>query len=88
MSLGSSAISARVEGTSLKVGEKQGREGSCNGVIARAGEGVGREERGLSSHYRGVVDRGGVVRGQRNQEVLHVSLQLGVLTPNSFFNVT
>lgn len=52
------------EGTSLKVGEKRGREGSSNGVIARAGEEVGREERGLSSHYRG-VDRGGVARGRR-----------------------
>lgn len=55
-------------------------------LLARVEE---KGERGLSSRYRGVEGRGGA--GRRNggiQGVLHVSLQRGVLTPNSFFNMT
>lgn len=49
----------------------------------------GREEGGEGClRIRGVEDSGGGERSGRNREVLHVSLLRGVLTPNSFFNVT
>lgn len=61
--------------------------------LSRARGGVAREgERGGEGclRVRGVEDDGGEAEREerRNREVLHVSLLRGVLTPNSFFNVT